>query len=58
MWPTQADLHAMGHFDLALHAIPSVFDARQHGQTPTLVVLLGSCASSGRLAALDSQGRA
>tara|TARA_B110001469_G_C9620593_1_gene309268 strand:- start:1179 stop:1832 length:654 start_codon:yes stop_codon:yes gene_type:complete len=27
MWPAQADLHAMVHFDLALHTIPSVFDA-------------------------------
>jgi len=26
MWPTQADLHAMVHFDLTLHTIPSVFD--------------------------------
>jgi len=26
MWPAQADLHAMVHFDLALHTIPSVFD--------------------------------
>ena len=58
MWPTQADLHAMVHFDLTLHTIPSVFDARQHGQRPfSAVPKLGSCASSGFLAAPHSGAR-
>ena len=34
MWPTQADLHAMAHFDLALHEIPSAFDAHRLVRRP------------------------
>jgi hypothetical protein len=42
MWPAQADLHAMVHFDLALHTIPSVFDVDREylGSLMILVALV------------------
>jgi hypothetical protein len=54
MWPTQADLHALAHFDLALHKIPSAFDAHSWSDAHQAVPELGSFASSWLLAAPGS----